>query len=97
MTKKPKSAATRSGPESLSGWQRIQALSETGQLPKGGKSREMDGRRLRATGRTVQFNIKVKPEFRDEVFRLAAENGVGMAAMLERILAEWKGTGGGAG
>lgn len=93
MTKKPKSATTRPAPESLSGWQRIQALSETGQLPKGGKSREMDGRRLRATGRTVQFNIKVKPEFRDEIFALAAERGIGMAAILEIILGEWKAKG----
>ena len=82
-------------PISQAAWDRIKELPATGQLSY--RPPELDGRRLRATGRTIQFNIKVKPEFRDEVFRLAAENGVGMAAMLERILAEWKGTGGGAG
>ncbi|MFM1815366.1 MAG: hypothetical protein RLZ98_2061 [Pseudomonadota bacterium] len=89
MKSKPR-AAQKQAPESLDPWQRLKALSETGQLPKGGKSREMDGRRLRATGRTVQFNLKVKPDFRDEIFALAAERGIGMAAMLEIILQEWK-------
>lgn len=71
-------------------WQLLQTLSETGRLPRMRKARETDGRSLRATGRTMQLNIKVKPEFRDEVFKLAAERGIGMSAMLEIILAEWK-------
>jgi hypothetical protein len=49
-----------------------------------------DGRRLRATGRTLQLNVKVKPAFREELLTLASKNGVGIAEMLERILAEWK-------
>lgn len=52
-----------------------------------------DGRRLRATGRTMQLNIKVKPAFRDELVALAARNKVGIAEMLERIVAEWKAKG----
>lgn len=91
MTPRPKSkSAEKQAPASLEPWERLKALSETGQLPRGGNSHELDGRRLRATGRTMQFNIKVKPEFRDEIFTLAAERGIGMAAMLEIILDEWR-------
>jgi hypothetical protein len=49
-----------------------------------------DGRRRRATGRDLQFNIKVKPEWREEVRRLSEERDIGMAELLENILAEWK-------
>jgi hypothetical protein len=53
-----------------------------------------DGRRLRATGRTEQFNIKTKPAWAAEVAQLASERGIGKAELLERILAEWKALGG---
>jgi hypothetical protein len=53
-----------------------------------------DGRRLRATGRTQQLNMKVKPEYRTELETLAAERDIGLAEMSERILAEWKALGG---
>lgn len=53
-----------------------------------------DGRRLRATGRDQQFNIKVKAVWRAEIEALAQERNIGMAEMLERILAEWKKLGG---
>lgn len=58
-------------------------------LPK-----KTDGRRLRATGRTDQFNIKVKPEWRDEIAALAEQRDIGMAELLERMLVEWKALGG---
>lgn len=53
-----------------------------------------DGRRLRSTGRTQQLNMKVKPAFRSELEALADQRGIGLAEMLERILAEWKALGG---
>lgn len=53
-----------------------------------------DGRRLRATGRTKQMNMKVKPSYYDELAELASKRGVGLAEMSERILAEWKALGG---
>lgn len=53
-----------------------------------------DGRRLRATGRTLQLNIKVKPTFRDELTALAEKRDIGLAEMLERVLTEWKRLGG---
>ena len=51
-----------------------------------------DARRLRATGRTEQTNIKMKPEFRKELFKLAAERNVGVAELIEQVFAEWKTT-----
>jgi hypothetical protein len=53
-----------------------------------------DGRRLRFTGRTSQLNIKVKPDFRVMLYQLAQARDIGMAQMLEIILAEWKRLGG---
>ena len=50
---------------------------------------ETDGRRLRRTGRTVQLNIKVKPEFKKQLQRLSKSNKVGMAEMLEIVLEQW--------
>ena len=44
-----------------------------------------DPRRKRATGRTKQTNIKMKPDFHDELFRLAAERNIGVAELLEQI------------
>ena len=49
-----------------------------------------DPRRQRATGRTKQTNIKMKPEFRKELFKLAAERNIGVAELLEQIFKEWK-------
>lgn len=53
-----------------------------------------DGRRLRATGRTAQFNIKVKPDWAAEIAAMAGERDIGKAELLERIVAEWKALGG---
>lgn len=53
-----------------------------------------DGRRQRRTGRDMQLNMKVKPEFRAELEALARAREIGLAEMLERILAEWKELGG---
>lgn len=53
-----------------------------------------DGRRQRATGRTEQFNIKVKPEWREAIDGLASERGIARAELLERMLEEWLALGG---
>jgi|GEM_PF-7014580 len=83
-------------------WARVQAAAGTSKV-EGTESWEerarleaepyMDGRKLRATGRTKQLNIKVKPGFDAELRKLAKAQGVGLAEMLERILAEWKALG----
>jgi hypothetical protein len=49
-----------------------------------------DRRRRRFTGRTRQLNTKVTPEFDAELRALAKHNAIGIAEMLERILAGWK-------
>jgi hypothetical protein len=49
-----------------------------------------DGRRKRSTGRTAIFNTKLKPEFRAELFELAAKQDIAVAALLEKIVEEWK-------
>jgi hypothetical protein len=49
-----------------------------------------DPRRQRSTGRTAQTNIKLKPDFREELFSLAAERNIGLAELMEQIVAEWK-------
>jgi hypothetical protein len=53
-----------------------------------------DGRRERATGRTLQLNMKVKPAFRDDLVALADKHQIGLAEMLERVLTEWRQLGG---
>ena len=49
-----------------------------------------DGRRGQFTGRTAVLNTKLKPEFREKLFALAAERGIGIAALLEQVLEEWE-------
>ena len=53
-----------------------------------------DGRRARRTGRDVQMNVKMKPEFREDLFALAEARGIGVAELIERIVCEWKSLGG---
>lgn len=53
-----------------------------------------DGRVLRFTGRSEQFNIKVKPAWREQIDALAKMRGIGRAELLERIVAEWLKLGG---
>jgi len=49
-----------------------------------------DGRRGRSTGRTAVLNTKLKPEFREKLFTLAAERDIGIAALLEKVFEEWE-------
>ena len=42
-----------------------------------------DGRRLRATGRTEQLNVKVTPEFKKRLEKLAKEKNSSMVAIIE--------------
>ena len=49
-----------------------------------------DPRRQRATGRTERTDIKMKPDFRKELFKLAAERNVGVAELIEQVFLEWK-------
>ena len=46
----------------------------------------LDGRRLRATGRVVNFGTRVTPEFRGRVLRLAKQHHLLIVEVLERAL-----------
>ena len=88
-------------PEGLrKSWERMQAAAGV-RRPRGASLadrrssekpplRPDDGRRLRATGRTHQLNLKVTAEFKQELHDLAQARGVNMNELLEIILAEWK-------
>lgn len=43
-----------------------------------------DGRRKRATGRTEQFNVKMKPELRQSIIAASRRHDISMAVMAER-------------
>jgi hypothetical protein len=46
----------------------------------------VDGRSLRATGRTAHLNFKARPEIREAVAKAAAEAGVTMSLWLEQAI-----------
>ncbi len=52
--------------------------------------RSTDGRSLRNTGRSKQFNFKAKPQWIEEVRELADARHVSIPEMLERIVSEWR-------
>lgn len=45
-----------------------------------------DGRRKRATGRTAQFNTKMKPDLRDRVAQASRMTGKAIAVLVEEAL-----------
>ncbi len=50
------------------------------------KKKRIDGRSLRATGRTQQMNIKAKPDIKELVYDLAASEGVAMSEIVEKAV-----------
>lgn len=46
--------------------------------------RHDDGRRKRATGRTAQFNLKIRPEYKARMTEIAQSNGVLLAELAEQ-------------
>lgn len=46
----------------------------------------IDGRSLRRTGRTLQFNTRVTPEFDMKLREIAQRDGLTLAEILERAL-----------
>lgn len=46
----------------------------------------VDGRSMRATGRTDQFNFRVRAELKDSVQRAAEDEGISVAEWMERAL-----------
>jgi hypothetical protein len=46
----------------------------------------VDGRTLRAKGRTVQLNVNVRPEFKEGFTARAAAEGISAADLMERVL-----------
>jgi hypothetical protein len=43
-----------------------------------------DGRRLRATGRTTQFNVNMKPDIKTSIQRAAKRDGIPVTVWIER-------------
>jgi hypothetical protein len=63
---------------------------------RGKKEREMrvrpdDGRRLRATGRTVQFNVGMKPEVKAAIFKAAHRAELSATEWIERAALAYMG------
>jgi len=56
---------------------------------KAEKKSPADKRTLRRTGRTVQFNIRCQPEFKQAIERQAAERGMLMVEIIEQAFAVW--------
>ena len=52
----------------------------------------VDGRSLRATGRTEQFATRVAPEWKERLNRLAKETGLRYVEILEKALDEFERT-----
>jgi hypothetical protein len=50
----------------------------------------VDGRSLRATGRTEQFATRIRPETKALIQQLAREEGITMAEVLERAVGDYK-------
>ena len=50
----------------------------------------VDGRSLRATGRTEQFATKVSAGFKDRMKKAARKRGIGQNALLEDMLTVWE-------
>jgi hypothetical protein len=46
----------------------------------------VDGRTLRAKGRTAQFNVKVKPELKQALSAWLEKDGISLADWLERTI-----------
>lgn len=48
--------------------------------------RPNDVRRLRATGRTEQLNLRVSRAFKDELYALSKQTGLTLGALIERAV-----------
>lgn len=53
---------------------------------QGGVPTRLDGRSLRRTGRTEQVNVKMRPETREALLRLAQERGLGVSELVEGLI-----------
>ena len=51
----------------------------------------VDGRTLKAKGRTEQLNVKVRPDIKQALTALAEADGIGITDWLERIVEEKRG------
>jgi hypothetical protein len=45
-----------------------------------------DGRRLKSAGRSVQLNLRVRPEFKEQLYEFAQSSGLTMAEVIERAV-----------
>jgi hypothetical protein len=50
----------------------------------------VDGRTLRATGRTEQFATRIKAETKSQIQQIAREEGITMAEVIERAVADYR-------
>ena len=51
---------------------------------------KVDGRKLRATGRTQQLNIRVTADTRERYFAIAQAANLSVAELLEALLDNWE-------
>jgi predicted HicB family RNase H-like nuclease len=63
---------------------------------RGKKEKEMrmrpdDGRRLRATGRTAQFNVNMKPEVKASIVKAAHKAGIPITVWIEQAALAYMG------
>lgn len=55
-----------------------------------GAASKIDGRTLRATGRTIAITLRVSPEFNDKLREIAQRDRILLVEVLERALATYK-------
>jgi hypothetical protein len=86
-------AATAEEPATVAGEAKIRKAREMKNGPK-----KPDGRMLKATGRTVQFNIKMKPELKERIADVSYRHGLAVTAFIEQaaeaFIAKLEGKGG---
>lgn len=66
------------------------STSKSEAIDKRNKTTPKDGRRSRRTGRTVQFATRVTPEWNNRFRKIADEEDVLLAELLERMLEAYK-------
>jgi HicB family len=69
----------------------IKEADRRGRKEKAMRTRPDDGRRLRATGRTKQFNCKMRPELHKAILAAAHKAGIPVTAWIERAALAYMG------
>jgi hypothetical protein len=54
------------------------------------RTKKLDGRNLKRTGRTRQLNLKVRDDFYQLIYRLAEEEGCLITELVEKAVLEYQ-------